>query len=123
MARKVGVDSLSSALGQILRQYGEEVDERLRSELQHAGEFAAVEVSRTSPRGASGQYAGSWDYIFKAKGGQLTAIVGNSGKHTTLSHLLEKGHMDRGGGWVGGREHIAPAYEKTVEMLDRRLHG
>lgn len=123
MARKVGIDSLSSAIGAILRQYGEEVDEELRADLQYAGEFAANEVSRTSPKGSSGEYAGGWDYIFKAKGDQLTVIVGNSGRHATLPHLLEKGHMDRGGGWVGGQPHIDPAYVKTVELLDRRLHG
>lgn len=123
MARKVGIDSLSSAIGQILRQYGEEVDESLRSDLQYAGEFAANRAREESPVGASGLYSTGWDYIFKVKNGQLTVIVGNSGKHATLSHLLEKGHMDRGGGWVGGKEHIETAYEDAVELLERMLHG
>ena len=119
MAKTVGVDGIAAACASIFRQYGQEVDERLRSDLQYAGEFATNEVHRLSPS-ASGKYAGGWDYTFKARKGELTVVVGNTSK-PSLTHLLEKGHMNRDGSWNSAREHIEPAFEAAAEVIERRL--
>lgn len=122
MARKTGVDSLASAIAYLLRQYGEEVDEKLRDDLQYAGEFATNRAREESPK-SSGEYSRGWDYRFRASKGKLVVEVGNAGKRAPLTHLLEKGHMDRGGGWVGGRKHIETAYDDAVALLERRMNG
>jgi len=120
---KVGVDSLDAAITKIMRQYGEEVSDKLKSDLQYAGEFAANEVSRNAQK-RTGVYQTAWDYRFKADKDRFVVKVGNSGKHATLSHLLEKGHMTRKGGrWVAGKAHIGPAYDKAVQLLERRLRS
>lgn len=121
MARKTGADSLASAIAYIMREYGEEVDEALRSDLQYAGEFAANRARELSPK-ASGEYSTGWDYTFSGKKGELKVTVGNTTK-PSLTHLLEKGHMNRDGGWTGARRHIEPTYDAAVELLERRLHG
>ena len=126
MGTTCGVAGLSAAVARIKREYGEDVKQELQDDLIYAGEYCAGELARTSPSrpGRGGKkYRTGWDYRFKAKGGNLTVEVGNTTK-PSLTHLLEKGHMTRNhGGWVSAREHIEPAFEKTVEMLDRRLHG
>ena len=123
MAEKVGVDSLEAAIARIERQYGEEVDARLRSDMQYIGEFTANEVTRNSAAfHDTGEYQRGWDYKYKASKDEIKVVVGNSGKHAPLTHLLEKGHMNRDGSWTGGRKHIEPAYDKAVEVLDRRLN-
>ena len=38
-----------------------------------------------------------------------------------LAHLLEKGHASVGGGFVSGREHIAPAADEAFDDFERRL--
>ena len=122
MGTTCGVAGLSAAVARIKREYGEEVKQELQDDLTYAGEYCAGEVARMSPR-RGGKYRTGWDFHFKAKGGNLTVEVGNTTK-PSLTHLLEKGHMKRGhGGWVGARKHMEPAFDKTVEMLDRRLHG
>lgn len=143
MARTCGVDSIAAAMSQIFEEYGREVDESLRSDLQYAGEFTANEASRLSPKGdghyyghklneegervkvrKSGKhYAAGWDYSFeKDPYGGMSVIVHNTSK-PSLTHLLEKGHMDRAGGWTDAREHIEPAFEKGAEVLERRLRN
>ena len=136
MARKTGAESLASAVGYLLRQYGEQVDEALKSDLQYAGEFAVNEVVRLSPKrsgtkgkktsenekGRKTSYSKGWDYTFTSRGGELKVTVGNTTK-PSLTHLLEKGHMNRDGSWTSARKHIEPAYDAAVEFLERRLHG
>lgn len=122
-SRKVGVDSLSAALAKILREYGQEVDDKLKDELQYAGEFAANRTREIASQKLGGsKYASGWDYAFTGKGGKLKVEVGNT-TQPSLTHLLEKGHMNRDGSWTSGRSHIEPAYNAAVELLERRLHG
>lgn len=121
MARVYGMESLGAAVAKIAREYGDEVERKLQEDLQYAGEFAANRARELSPK-ASGKYARGWDFSFKAKRGELTVEVGNTTK-PSLTHLLEKGHMDRGGGWVDEHEHIEPTYDEAVKLLERRIHG
>lgn len=119
---KVGVDSLDAAIKYLMRQYGEEVNDQLKSDLQYVGELTANEVSRMSPR-RTGKYGPGWDYSFSARGGEFKVVVHNTSK-PSLTHLLEKGHMTRGGGhWVSGRKHIEPAYERGSNELEKRLRN
>ena len=121
MAKVYGIASLGTAVAKIAREYGDEVEQKLQDDLQYAGEFAANRARELSPK-ASGKYARGWDYSFSGRKGELVAEVGNTTR-PSLTHLLEKGHMDRGGGWVGGRKHIEPTYDEAVVLLERRLHG
>lgn len=126
MSKVVGVDSLAAAIAEILEEYGEQVDEQFRDDMQYAGEFATNRVRELSPsrtgKYRTGKYKTGWDYTFQANGGELSVEVGNTEK-PSLTHLLEKGHMDRGGGWTSAIVHIETAYEDAAELLDRRLHG
>lgn len=119
--RKMGAESLGGAIATILRQYGEQVDEQLQKDMQYAGEFCANRCREMSPK-SSGDYSSGWDYRFKSSKGKLLVEVGNAGKRAPLTHLLEKGHMTRGGGgWVGARRHIDPAYQQTVSLIERMM--
>lgn len=122
MARTIGVDSISAAFAQVFEEYGREVDESLRSDLQYAGEFGANEASRLSPKD-SGDYARGWDYSTEVDPYGGLSVVIHQTKKPSLTHLLEKGHMDRAGGWTDAREHIEPTFERASEVLERRLRN
>ena len=118
-------DSIEAAFAQIFEAYERELDDQLEDDLTYAGESAAGEAARRAPsRGRSRKhYAGGWDYgIDKDAYGGISVTVHNKSK-SSLTHLLEKGHMARDGGWVSAREHIEPAYELGVKILERRLRG
>lgn len=116
---------IESTFAKIFEEYEREVDDQLESDLVYAGESAAGEAARKSPsRGGAGKhYKSGWDYgIEKDAYGGISVIVHQKAK-PSLTHLLEKGHMARDGGWVGARVHIEDAYELGVKILERRLRG
>lgn len=68
----------------------------------------------------TGKYANSISHHLM-KGG--TSPEGEIGSPTIpgLAHLLEKGHATIGGGFVGGREHIAPAADEAFKDFEMRV--
>lgn len=81
-----------------------------------------VKTSATSLFG-SGKYADGWTW---KRQGDAT-VVYNAGKHASLSHLLENGHMvvDRSGRnhgfWQPPAQHISPPYMTWRETYLEQL--
>lgn len=91
----------------------------VRKVLPQIGEFTAKEISWNAPVGYTEQYADGWTETLTDGGKSVT--VYNSGRHKSLTHLLEKGHLDKSGKWVPAQPHIRPAYnvakKRYLEML------
>lgn len=123
MDRVVSVTEFDGVLSEILHEYGQEVERNLREDVRIAGEIAArtTQDLAGSVFEGTGKYAGGWthDTEFDAHGATDTTY---NTSQPSLTHLLEKGHMKRGGGgWVPGRRHIADGAEAGFEELERRL--
>ena len=89
------------------------------SALVDVGEDVVAILTHTSPVRAGrsgGKYAKGWEY--KINMSEQSVTVFNSGKHKSLTHLLELGHLNRDGSFWPGDAHILPAYEwgKAVYM-------
>ena len=67
----------------------------------------------------TGKYANSISHHVMRGGSTPEGEIG-SRSLPGLPHLLEKGHASVGGGFVGGREHIAPAAEEAFEDFEQR---
>lgn len=91
----------------------------VRKVFPQIGEYTEDEVRWKSPVGYSEEYAKGWTHKITDSGRSVT--VYNNGKNKSLTHLLEKGHLSKNGGWVPAQPHIKPAYlvakKEYLEML------
>ena len=128
--RKCSVLNLSSAITEILKEYGNEVYAVTAECVDDVSEGAlnrlrAVNHFRNQGTGA---YAGSWvNETLQSKPLTVSHLIHNE-KHYRLTHLLEKGHVVRDGkgrivGHAAAYPHIAPINEWANEELVRMVKG
>ena len=122
MAKRTPIDRLSSEVGKILEEYGENIQENLNeivAEMSKKGAKAVKSEARTT-FGGSGKYASGWTSTFET--GRMSAQGTIYNKNVPgLPHLLEHGHANRNGGRTAGRVHIAPVEEKLVKEFESQV--
>ena len=99
-----------------VQTYTEEVSEAIDEAARETAKAMAADLRETSPKD-TGEYAKGWTYRKEAPGSYR---VYNK-KKPQLTHLLEHGHAQRGGGRVEGRPHIKPAEERHAPQLERKI--
>lgn len=118
----IRANDFSLALGQILEDYAEDVQEAVAQAVEKTGKKALKTVKAKSPvrKGkGGGRYKKGWR-MKKERGGvfgkQAHATVYNA-TDGPLVHLLENGHQKSSGGRVEGIPHVRPAYEEAERLL------
>jgi len=113
---EVKVSELAKAIESELRQYNKEVLAAINlSGGRIAGEGATM-LRETSPR-RTGRYAKGWR-VRKAEGRHEVGYVIHNKTSWQLTHLLEHGHVKRGGGRVQGRPHITPVEQHVAAAFE-----
>ncbi len=118
MAKKTPIDKLDSAIGKILAEYAEDLQQHIdeaTKEVGKAGVKAIREACRNTFSG-DGYYARGWNATTFTSRFGAKVILHN--KWPGLPHLLENGHAKRGGGRVPGRSHIAPVEQEINEKFE-----
>ena len=119
MSVKIG--NLAKAVMKELNDYSVEVGLEMEKVSREVAEDTAKTLNRTSPK-LTGDYAASWTYgVGETKRTKHTMVVHAEKPEYALTHLLEKGHQNRGGGRTKAIVHIAPAEEAAVDKLEKEL--
>lgn len=108
-------------LKKVLVQYGDEAQKVAVEVLPEVAKDAVSELKQTSPKRKAkngGAYAKSWTFAKENKG---KAVRIYNKDHYQLTHLLEKPHLKRNGGYTKGQPHIEPASINAESKLVREI--
>lgn len=127
MARKTPLEQLSTAIGDILTEYAEDIGQnvgQIAEEMGRKGVQALRKQSKSALDTGSGDYARGWKSDVERTRTGTTVTIYNA--QSGLPHLLEHGHVTRNGtGRVypstPAHEHIAPVEQELVETFQREV--
>lgn len=123
MNQKIEISELGKAIQSIVDEYSDEAQKVVEETLPKVGKDAVKELKKKSPK-KTGKYAKGWKSKIESDRLGSKVVVYNKTSYQ-LTHLLEKGHANRGGGRTEGIPHIKPTKDKVVEealnMIEERL--
>lgn len=126
------IDDLDTVIGDILKEYADDVNKGLQTAVPKIAKIAQQEVKAGSPvrkkdtkKRRKGRYKRGWtvkeDVVDRLR---VDYIVHNRTDYQ-LTHLLEKGHVLVRGGRTRGRipaqVHIAPAEEHAIKNFEEAV--
>ena len=113
---RVKVDDLASAVMKELEAYEKMSSVAMKLAVREAGKTVKKEVQERAPK-HTGAYAKGWKVSTESETTHRLRLVVHATNKSSLSHLLEHGHVNRGGGRTKGFPHIAPAQEIGEKKL------
>lgn len=123
MNQKIKIDELGKAIQSIIEDYSEDAQKVVDETLPKVGKKAVKELKNRSPK-KTGRYAKGWKSKVEKDRLSTKVVVYNKDRYQ-LTHLLEKGHANRGGGRTKAIPHIKPtediAVKDAVEMIEEGL--
>lgn len=118
-SKKVSINNFEKAITDILEEYSEDATEVMKETIPVVGKKVVSELKKTSPK-KTGKYAKGWKYKEEKERLSISAIAYNKNRYQ-LTHLLEKGHANRGGGRTAARPHIKPVEDKYVKETIEKI--
>ena len=110
----ISIDQLAAEIAKGLSEYSQDVVEKVNLSSAKVGKAAVKQLKETSPKD-KGKYAKSWRVKTDPQVGQPNTLTIHNKDHYYLTHLLEHGHVKKGGGRVDGIPHIRPAEEMVIK--------
>lgn len=117
----ININQLSAEITRAVKEYTAEVTEGIVEEIDQTSKAIVKAIRAGSPR-ESGDYAKGWTRKKMGSGQDVSYVVYNKEK-PWISHLLEYGHVKRGGGRVSGRPHIRPVTDREIAEMERRVRS
>lgn len=123
--KKIQAVDLSSAVADLLDEYGEEVYDHLGVAIEETAEKAAKDlrsVKKFSEQGhPTGVYSAGWTQEQTIRGRTSLVRVVYNQDYPQYAHLLEFGHANRGGGRTEGFTHIKPVNDWVQDEIVRAV--
>lgn len=106
-----------------MSDYAREKEQQATRAVAKAGKELAADLKASSPKSAHAgkHYASGWSAEEGKSVGEGASVKVKNKAKPALTHLLEHGHETRGGGFVPGATHIAPAFERATEKLKEEM--
>lgn len=105
----------------ILNEYSNDIQEAITNEAQIIAKQGVSDLKNTSPK-RTGKYARGWRVKTEKGKGYIECIIHNATDYQ-LTHLLEKPHLKRNGGFTTPKPHIKPVEEKVVKEYELNVEN
>lgn len=122
----INVDDLGKEIANTIAAYTKDVSEAVELEVDRTAKEVRDEIKSIAPkRTGKLQVVNTYAKGFSVKkdntAGKANRIIYNRNK-PGLVHLLELGHVKRGGkGRVAARPHLQPSYDKVVPKMEKNI--
>ena len=120
MSRNVSINEMGDAIMEELEKYSKLATDDLKAAVKETAASVRKDIQAGAPVD-TGKYKKSWSVKNMHEDSQSIDLVVHSRNRYQLAHLLEHGHVKRGGGRVPAQPHIASAEERGNEKRAERL--
>lgn len=121
---EIRLDRLATEIATRLTRYNAEVTDEVNAAMIVAAKQGVKKIRQYSPQRTK-KYSKSWKIKTEYVPRGTNRLTLYNKKYYWLTHLLEHGHADAGGGRVEGRPHVSPAEDdiraELLQELERRL--
>lgn len=114
MSRNVSINEMGEAIMEELEKYSKLATDDLKAAVKETAASVRKDIQADAPVD-TGKYKKSWSVKNMHEDSQSIDLVVHSRNRYQLAHLLEHGHVKRGGGRVPAQPHIASAEERGNE--------
>ena len=126
MSKNVSISEMGDAIMEELEKYSKLATDDLKAAVKETAASVRKDIQAGAPVD-TGKYKNSWSVKNMHEDSQSIDLVVHSRNRYQLAHLLEHGHVKRGGGRVPAQPHIASAEErgneKFVNTIKQKLGG
>ena len=123
--KKIKADNLQLVISSILDAYSDDVKEVITESAKKVGEEGKDKLKKSSPK-RTGSYRKGWRLKTK-EGATFVHCTIHNATNYQLTHLLEKGHLNRDGSRTKPIVHIAPVEEyvqkEYVKDVEKAIRG
>ena len=116
----VDIDELAIAVMHGLQEYVRLATDGVKKAVKKTATATKNEIATTAPK-RTGAYRKSWTASQQEVRSNALHITVHSKDRSQIAHLLEKGHIMRNGKRSKNYEHIHPAEQHSIEMLERDI--
>lgn len=124
MGKVVKADAAGMELAAILSQYGAELREKVKADIDAAADELVEDLRQNSPDSGEAhkkKYRLGWTKRTEYEDDLQKRVRVYNKTAYQLTHLLEHGHAKEKGGRVEAKPHIAPAEEKAEQRLLKQI--
>lgn len=106
----------------ILNDYSLDIQESIQEEAEKVAKKGVAELKNTSNtyKIRTGKYNKGWRVKTNKGRGYIDCTIHNSTNYQ-LTHLLEKGHLNRDGSKTKAFVHIAPVEQKCIKEYEKNV--
>lgn len=108
-------------INKILNDYSSEIQEAIQNDAENVSKIGVDKLKNTSPK-RTGKYARGWRVKTKKGVGFVECEIHNA-TSWQLTHLLEKPHAKRNGGYTIPKVHIKPVEEYCIAQFERNVEN